>query len=145
MLIVMQAHASGEQVDAVCRKIVGLGLTAHVMPGVQRIAIGVTGNQGTINPSALEQMPGIAEIIRVSKPYKLVSREAKPDDTVVRFSGSRASIGGAELAIIAGPCAIESREQALAIAERVHRAGAGFFRGGAFKPRSSPYAFQGLG
>jgi 3-deoxy-7-phosphoheptulonate synthase len=90
-------------------------------------------------------MSGVQEVIRVTKPYKLVSRDIKEENTVVRFAGSDATIGGPELAIIAGPCAIESREQAFAIAERVQRAGAQFFRGGAYKPRTSPYSFQGLG
>jgi 3-deoxy-7-phosphoheptulonate synthase len=144
MLVVMQAGATPEQVDAVCRRIQELGYVAHNMPGAQRTAIGITGNRGTVDPAALEEMPGVGEVIRVSKPYKLVSREAKPDDTVIRFPGSDAVIGGRELAVIAGPCSVESREQALATAERVHRAGARFFRGGAFKPRTSPYTFQGL-
>ena len=90
-------------------------------------------------------MPGVQEVIRVTKPYKLVSRDIKPDNTVVRFAGTDATIGGPSLAIIAGPCGIESREQAFAVAERVARAGAQFFRGGAYKPRTSPYSFQGLG
>jgi 3-deoxy-7-phosphoheptulonate synthase len=89
-------------------------------------------------------MPGVQELIRVSKPYKLVSRDAKPDNTVITFPGSDATVGGHALAIMAGPCGIESREQAFAVAERVHRAGAQFFRGGAYKPRTSPYTFQGL-
>jgi 3-deoxy-7-phosphoheptulonate synthase len=145
MLVVMQAQATEEQVAAVCRKVEALGYRAHPMPGAQRTAVGITGNRGTVDPSAIEEMPGVGEVIRVSKPFKLVSRDAKPDDTVVRFPGSEATIGGSELALIAGPCAIESREQAFATAERVAHAGARFFRGGAFKPRTSPYTFQGLG
>jgi 3-deoxy-7-phosphoheptulonate synthase len=90
-------------------------------------------------------MAGVQEVIRVSKPYKLVSRDLKEDNTVIRFAGTEATIGGTGLAIVAGPCAVESREQAFAVAERVHRAGAQFFRGGAYKPRTSPYSFQGLG
>jgi 3-deoxy-7-phosphoheptulonate synthase len=93
----------------------------------------------------LEALSGVAEVIRVSKAYKLASREVKEEDTVIRFAGTNAAIGGGSLAIIAGPCSIESREQAFAIAEQVAAAGAQFFRGGAFKPRTSPYAFQGLG
>ena len=144
MLVVMQAGATPQQVDAVCKRIEELGYVAHNMPGAQRTAIGITGNRGTIDPAAIEELPGVGEVIRVSKPYKLVSREVKPDDTVIRFPGTDATIGGHELAVIAGPCSVESREQALATAERVHRAGARFFRGGAFKPRTSPYTFQGL-
>src|ERR1700685_2121104 len=94
---------------------------------------------------ATEGMPGVQEVIRVSKPYKLVSRDTKPDNTVIKFPNSQVTIGGHDLAVIAGPCAIESREQAFAVAERVARAGAQFFRGGAYKPRTSPYSFQGLG
>jgi 3-deoxy-7-phosphoheptulonate synthase len=145
MLIVMQAHATEEQVRAVCERIESLGYRAHSIPGAQRTAIGITGNQGEVETGGLEEMPGVGEVIRVTKPYKLVSRDLKDDDTVVRFPGSSATIGGRDLAVMAGPCAIESREQALAVAERVQRAGTQFFRGGAYKPRTSPYSFQGLG
>jgi 3-deoxy-7-phosphoheptulonate synthase len=144
MLVVMQAHATEEQVRAVCQKIEALGLRAHAMPGAQRTAIGITGNQGAVEAGTLDEMPGVQEVIAVSKPYKLVSRDVKEENTVISFPGSEASVGGHTLAVMAGPCAIESREQAFAVAERVHRAGAQFFRGGAYKPRTSPYAFQGL-
>jgi 3-deoxy-7-phosphoheptulonate synthase len=145
MLVVMQSHATDEQVRDVCKKIESLGYRAHPMPGEQRTAIGITGNAGVVEPGTLDEMPGVQELIRVSKPYKLVSRDVKPDNTVITFPGSDATIGGPALAIMAGPCGIESREQAFAVAERVHRAGAQFFRGGAYKPRTSPYTFQGLG
>ena len=145
MLVVMQAHASEEQVRAVCQKIEELGYRAHAMPGAQRTAIGITGNKAEVEPGTLEEMPGVQELIRVSKPYKLVSRDVKEENTVISFPGTNATFGGPGLAIIAGPCAIESREQAFAVAERVQRAGAQFFRGGAYKPRTSPYSFQGLG
>jgi 3-deoxy-7-phosphoheptulonate synthase len=145
MLVVMKAQASQEEVRAVCDHIEAMGYRAHPMPGAQRTAIGITGNQGEIDRGNLEEMSGVAEVIRVSKPYKLVSRDVKEDDTVIRFAGTNATIGGVNLAMIAGPCAIESREQAFAIAEKVAEAGAQFFRGGAYKPRTSPYAFQGLG
>jgi 3-deoxy-7-phosphoheptulonate synthase len=145
MLVVMQAHASEEQVRGVCQKIESLGYRAHAIPGAERTAIGITGNHGEVEPGSLEEMPGVQEVIRVTKPYKLVSRDIKENNTILRFPRSRATIGGHELAIIAGPCSIESREQAFAIAERVSRAGAQFFRGGAYKPRTSPYSFQGLG
>jgi 3-deoxy-7-phosphoheptulonate synthase len=145
MLVVMQAHASEEQVRAVCQKIEALGYRAHSIPGAERTAIGITGNKGEVEPGTLEEMSGVQEVIRVTKPYKLVSRDIKEDNTVVRFAGSDATIGGPRLAVIAGPCAIENREQAFAVAERVSRAGAQFFRGGAYKPRTSPYSFQGLG
>ena len=145
MLVVMKAHATEEQVRAVCEKIESLGYRAHPMPGAQRTAIGVTGNKGAVEPGTLEEMSGVQEVIQVSKPYKLVSRDAKEEDTVIRFAGSDGSFGGRDLGIVAGPCSIESREQAFTVAERVAKAGARFFRGGAYKPRTSPYAFQGLG
>ncbi|MGB9073595.1 MAG: 3-deoxy-7-phosphoheptulonate synthase [Terriglobales bacterium] len=145
MLVVMQAQATEEQVRAVCQKIESLGYRAHSIPGAQRTAIGITGNQGEVDPGALEEMSGVQEVIRVSKPYKLVSRDTKPDTTVIKFPGSSVTIGGSSLAIVAGPCAIENRDQAFTIAERVARAGAQFFRGGAYKPRTSPYSFQGMG
>jgi len=145
MLVVMKAQATEEQVRSVCQKIENLGYRAHAMPGTQRTAIGITGNKGEVEQGTLEEMPGVQEVIKVSKPYKLVSRDVKEDNTVIRFPGTDAAIGGRGLAIVAGPCAIESREQAFAVAERVHRAGAQFFRGGAYKPRTSPYSFQGLG
>ncbi|MHB8302456.1 MAG: 3-deoxy-7-phosphoheptulonate synthase [Acidobacteriaceae bacterium] len=145
MLIVMKKQASAEEVRAVCDHIESLGFRPHPLPGAQRTAIGITGNQGAISPGAFEELSGVAEVIRVSKPYKLVSRDVKEDDTVIHFAGTDASIGGKNLAIMAGPCSIETREQAFAIAEQVAAAGAQFFRGGAYKPRTSPYAFQGLG
>jgi len=145
MLVVMKAQATPEQIQAVCDHIEQLGFRAHPMPGAQRTAIGVTGNQGEVDRGNLEELSGVAEVIAVSKPYKLASRDVKEEDTIIRFEGTDAQIGGRSLAIVAGPCSIESREQAFAIAERVSAAGAQFFRGGAYKPRTSPYAFQGLG
>jgi 3-deoxy-7-phosphoheptulonate synthase len=145
MLVVMRAQATEDQVRAVCQKIESLGYRAHSMPGAQRTAIGITGNKGEVEAGTLEEMPGVQEVIRVSKPYKLVSRDTKPDNTVIKFPNSLVTIGGKDLAIVAGPCGIESRDQAFATAERVARAGAQFFRGGAYKPRTSPYSFQGLG
>src|SRR5436189_5869595 len=143
MLIVMKSDATEAQIESVVRVIEDLGYRAHTMPGATRTAIGITGNQTAVDPSHFENMPGVAEAIRVSKPYKLISLDLRPEKTVVRVGD--AAIGGDELAIIAGPCAIESRAQAFAIAEAVRRSGARFFRGGAYKPRTSPYAFQGLG
>jgi 3-deoxy-7-phosphoheptulonate synthase len=145
MLIVMKKQASEEEIRAVCEHVEALGFRPHPMPGAQRTAIGITGNQGTVDQGTLEELSGVDEVIRVSKPYKLVSREVKEEDTVIRFAGTNASIGGKNLAIMAGPCSIETREQAFAVAEQVAAAGAHFFRGGAYKPRTSPYAFQGLG
>src|SRR5512142_870773 len=150
MLVVMQAHATEEQVRAVCQKVESLGFRAHSIPGAQRTAIGITGNQGEVNPAPLEELPGVQEVIRVSKPYKLVSKDIKEDKTVVKFppltaAHEEASIGGQELGIIAGPCAIENHDQAFAVPERVAKQGVKVFRGGAYKPRTSPYTFQGLG
>ena len=143
MLIVMKADATEPQIQAVVRVIEDLGFKAHPMPGATRTAIGITGNQGAVDPTHFETMPGVAEAIRVSKPYKLITLDLRPEKTVVRVGD--AAIGGDEFSIIAGPCAIESRNQAFAVAEAIRRSGARFFRGGAFKPRTSPYAFQGLG
>ena len=144
MLVVMKAQATPEEIQAVCDHIVQLGFRPHPLPGAQRTAIGITGNQGEANRGNLESLSGVAEVIRVSKAYKLASRDVKEEDTVVRFPGG-AAIGGRNLAVVAGPCSIESREQAFAIAEQIAASGAQFFRGGAYKPRTSPYAFQGLG
>ncbi|MGH9393659.1 MAG: 3-deoxy-7-phosphoheptulonate synthase [Terriglobales bacterium] len=144
MLVVMQAAATAEQIDAVCRLVTALGLRPHAIAGANRTAIGITGNRGAVEPAALEEMAGVGEVIIVTKPYKLVSRDLKPDTTVIRFPGFEATIGGPELAIVAGPCAIETRAQALETAAAVQAAGAHFFLGGAFKPRTSPYSFQGL-
>jgi 3-deoxy-7-phosphoheptulonate synthase len=139
----MKADATDGQVEAVVRVIEELGYRAHPMPGASRTAIGITGNQGAVDASHFENLPGVSEAVRVSKPYKLVTLDIRSDKTVVRVGD--ATIGGDELAIIAGPCAVESHAQAFAVAEAVRRSGAKFFRGGAFKPRTSPYAFQGLG
>jgi 3-deoxy-7-phosphoheptulonate synthase len=139
----MKTDATEQEIEGVVAVINELGLRAHPMPGATRTAIGITGNQGAVDVSRFENLPGVAEAIRVSKPYKLISLDLRPEKTIVRVGD--ATIGGEELAIIAGPCAIESRAQAFAIAETVRRSGARFFRGGAYKPRTSPYAFQGLG
>ena len=143
MLIVMKAEATDAQVEEVLQIIRDLGYKPHPMPGETRTAIGITGNQGTIDPVHFENLAGVAEAIRVSKPYKLVGRDLKHDDTIVRLGD--AEIGGPEPAIIAGPCAVESHKQTMEIAEIIAAAGVKFFRGGAYKPRTSPYSFQGLG
>jgi len=147
MLIVMGSHATEEQVRAVCDKVEALGLKAHPIPGTVRTAIGITGNNGAVDLGILESLPGVVECIPVSKPYKLVSRDAKEEDTVLRIPtpSGEVTFGGAAVAMVAGPCAIESREQAFTVAERVKAAGARLFRGGAYKPRTSPYSFQGMG
>src|SRR5947208_8714347 len=143
MLIVMKSSATAREVDAVVNVIEGIGLRAHPMPGATRTAVGITGNQGVIERRRFEDLPGVAEVIRVTKPYKLITLDLRPEKTVVRVGD--ATIGGSELAIIAGPCAIENRDQAFAVAEAVQQSGARFFRGSVWKPRTSPYTFQGLG
>ena len=143
MLIVMKTDATQSQIDEVVKVINELGFRGHPLPGAQRTAIGITGNQGAVGATRFENMPGVAEVIRVTKPYKLITLDLRPEKTIVRVGD--ATIGGEELAIIAGPCAVESRDQTFAIAETVKSSGARFFRGGAFKPRTSPYSFQGLG
>ena len=143
MLIVMKPDATDQQVETVLELIRALGYKPHPMPGATRTAIGITGNQGAIDPGHFENLEGVAEAIRVSKPYKLVSRDLKHDDTVIRVGD--VEIGGPEPVIIAGPCAVESFEQTMEIAEIVSSCGVKLFRGGAFKPRTSPYSFQGHG
>src|SRR6202030_2402368 len=147
MLVVMQSHATEEQIRAVCDRIESLGFKAHPIPGAVRTAIGITGNTGAVDIGSLESMPGVGECIPVSKPYKLVSRDIKEENTIVRIltPAGEVTFGGPAVAMVAGPCAIESREQAFIVAERVKAAGARLFRGGAYKPRTSPYSFQGLG
>jgi 3-deoxy-7-phosphoheptulonate synthase len=143
MLIVMKMDAAPAQVEGVVQKIEAHGLKAHPIPGAQRTAIGITGNIGVLDRALFASMPGVLEVIRVSHPYKLVSREFRPQDTVVEIGGVR--IGGPDFVVIAGPCSVESYEQTLRIAQRVKAAGAHLLRGGAYKPRTSPYSFQGLG
>jgi 3-deoxy-7-phosphoheptulonate synthase len=143
MLIVMDAGASAEDIARVVDTVQSLGLQAHPIPGAQRTAIGITGNRGTVDRGAFENLPGVTEVIPVSAPYKLVSREAKRENTVVSIGGVQ--VGGKKLAVAAGPCAVESEARAVEIGRLVHEAGANLYRGGAFKPRTSPYSFQGLG
>lgn len=143
MLIVMQASAGAGEIERVIEAVEATGLRAHPLPGATRTAIGITGNQGAIDRRQFENLPGVAEVIRVTKPYKLITLDLRPEKTVVQIGD--ATIGGEEFAIIAGPCAIENREQAMIVAEAVHKSGARFFRGGIWKPRTSPYTFQGLG
>lgn len=144
MLIVMKARALESDIERVIETIEKLGFTAHPIAGANRTAIAVTGNKGSIDPTNFENLPNVAEAIRVTKPYKLVSKNPTLEKSVVKI-GNASIGGGGNLAIIAGPCAIENAEQALTVAEAVAKSGARFFRGGAFKPRTSPYAFQGMG
>jgi 3-deoxy-7-phosphoheptulonate synthase len=143
MLIVMESGATEEQIRSVIDRIQSLGLRAHPIPGAERTAIGITGNRGSLDPAEFEILPGVQEAIRVTKPYKLVSREVKAADSIIQVGGR--PVGGPRLTIIAGPCAVESEARTLAIAREVAGAGADLFRAGAFKPRTSPYSFQGLG
>lgn len=143
MLIVMKSEATQSDIDRVVEVIERLGLRGHPMPGEGRTAIGITGNKGSIDPAHFENLPGVAEAIRVTKPYKLISRDLRREKSVVKVGN--AAIGDGSLAMIAGPCAVENREQVIQAAEAVAASGAKFFRGGAFKPRTSPYAFQGMG
>ena len=142
MLIVMGSDATPAQITAVSERVRELGFTPNEIPGAVRIAIGVTGNSGALDPGLFNRMPGVQEAVVVSRPYKLVSREVKPDDTVIEVLGTR--IGGGALTVMAGPCSVESREQTLTTAHHVRKHGATVLRGGAFKPRTSPYDFQGL-
>jgi len=143
MLVVMKNDATEAQVQAVIREIESSGYRGIPMPGAQRTAVCIIGNQGPVDDSRLLVMDGVKETIRVTKPYKLVSRETHPQPTVIAIGDIK--IGGGKPVVMAGPCAVESEEQALTIARLVKKCGAQVFRGGAFKPRTSPYSFQGLG
>ena len=143
MLVVMRDHATTAEIDHVVHHLHEAGAEAHLSAGEVKTIIGVIGDREVIYSLEMEGLPGVEQVIRVLKPYKLVSRDFQPDDTVVTVKGS--SIGGGALALIAGPCSIESEEQVMRTAEAVKAAGATMLRGGAYKPRSSPYAFQGMG
>lgn len=143
MLIVMEQNATSEQIDAVVSSIENRGYTARPIPGGERVSIGILHNKGAVDASMFRGLPGVKEVIPVTRPYKLVSREFKREDSLVPVG--EVVIGKGNFAMIAGPCAIESEAQAMATAQVVQEAGAQIFRGGAFKPRTSPYSFQGLG
>ena len=143
MLIVMKPDATESELERVLEVIDHLGFKAHAMPGSNRTAIGITGNKGSVDPAHFENLDGVADAIRVTKPYKLISKDLRPDKSIIKVGN--ATIGGGDLAMIAGPCAVETVEQVFTVAEAVAKSGAKFFRGGAFKPRTSPYAFQGKG
>jgi 3-deoxy-7-phosphoheptulonate synthase len=144
MLVVMSHDATGEQVARVVQVIEEMGYQARAMPGAQRTSVGLVGNDGRVDGSRLESLGGVAEVIHVTKPYKQVSREWRPENTLVTIAPG-VVFGGAEIPIIAGPCSVESEEQIVLAARQVRDAGGAALRGGAYKPRSSPYAFQGLG
>lgn len=143
MLVVMRSHATPEQVEAAVAEIRALGLDPHPMPGPTRTAIGITGNTGTVDARGLGALPGVAELIRVTKPYKLASREMKAEDTLV--STPFAAIGPPGFAVVAGPCSVEDEDVVFRTADFLASRGVKLMRAGAFKPRSSPYSFQGLG
>ncbi len=143
MLVVMNSHATQEQVDQVVGAIRRMNLTPHPMPGVTRTAIGITGNVGAIDPRTLEVLPGVMELIRVTKPYKLASREMHEEDTIVRLP--QTTFGPVTFTLIAGPCSVENEDMIHRTAEFLMGRGVRLMRAGAFKPRTSPYAFQGLG
>ncbi len=142
MLILLKTDASRQEIETVKNRVVELGFTPHEIPGVQRVAIGVTGNKEKVAPDNFLTLPGVVDVVSVSKPFKLVGRDFKPENTIVNVGG--VMFGGNQLQVIAGPCSVESRDQILEVADVVKQSGAKLLRGGAFKPRSSPYAFQGL-
>lgn len=142
MLIVMKPNATPEDVERVKEKVRSLGFSPHSIPGASRIAIGVTGNKGPLDPFLFLSLPGVGDAIRVTNPFKLVSREVNEEDTVIDVGG--VPLGGPSVSVIAGPCSVESKDQILEAARIVKAAGAVFLRGGAYKPRTSPYEFQGL-
>jgi 3-deoxy-7-phosphoheptulonate synthase len=144
MLVVMQSDATQTQIDTVCRVIGEMGYKAVPMPGGQRTAIGLVGNDGKVDDSQIVGLSGVAQVIHVSKPFKQVSREWKPETTQVQLAPG-VVVGGTDVVVIAGPCSVESEQQIVTAARAVRAAGATALRGGAFKPRSSPYSFQGLG
>jgi 3-deoxy-7-phosphoheptulonate synthase len=143
MLIVMDKDATEAQIQGVVAKIESLGFEAQPMPGGERVAVAVLRNPGPVDPAHFLDMPGVIQAIPVSRPYKLVSREMKREDTIIHLPGL--DVGRGHFVVIAGPCAVESETQALTIARYVKDAGARIFRGGAYKPRTSPYSYQGLG
>jgi 3-deoxy-7-phosphoheptulonate synthase len=143
MLIVMDRTATDAMVTKVCEEVEKMGLKAHPMSGSIRIAIGVTGNDYAIDADRIASLPGVNDIVHVTPPYRLAGRNGRPDNTLVKIGD--VSVGGPEFTVIAGPCSVETEEQCFTIAEQVAEAGAKIFRGGAFKPRTSPYSFQGLG
>ncbi|MCW5861222.1 MAG: 3-deoxy-7-phosphoheptulonate synthase, partial [Caldilineales bacterium] len=143
MVIVMKPNSTAAEIGAVIARVQEFGATPHPIYGVERTVVAVVGETRYVDREAFLIMPGVEQITRISAPYKLASRESHPDDTVIRLNG--VSIGGRELVVMAGPCSVESREQLLETAQAVKEAGAQILRGGAFKPRTSPYSFQGLG
>ncbi|MCH7521485.1 MAG: 3-deoxy-7-phosphoheptulonate synthase [Candidatus Marinimicrobia bacterium] len=143
MIVIMDVHATEKDLERLNERIRELGYTPHTIRGDDRLVVGITGNTGTEGRMHLEGLPGVLQVIRITKPYKLASRETKPENSVVDVGGVK--FGDGNLVVCAGPCAVETREQTIRIAKIVADRGAHLLRGGAFKPRTSPYAFQGLG
>lgn len=143
MILILKSNATGDQIDHVLERVEALGLQHHLSRGTYRTIVGIIGDEEKLQAEPLRAIPGVSEVIPVLPPYKLASRDAHPEPSVVDVSGVK--IGGGNLGMIAGPCSVEDRDRMFRIAERVARSGANLFRGGAFKPRTSPYAFQGMG
>ncbi len=142
MVVVMKLNTNAEQIATLDKRLKASGYQTHLIRGAKRIVIGAVGDRRPVEPAELESMPGVEKVLRIMKPYKLVSREVQETDTIIKIGGLE--IGGDKLTVIAGPCAVESQEQLLAAAQAVRRSGANVLRGGAYKPRTSPYSFQGL-
>jgi 3-deoxy-7-phosphoheptulonate synthase len=145
MIIIMRPDATDEQVTHVVEKLKQHGFGIHLSQGVERTVIGAIGDKSVIEIETIQMLPGVSEIVPIRKPYKLVSREFNPNDTVVKISPDLSIGGDRKIAIIAGPCSVEGKKEIIEIAKKVKEAGADALRGGAYKPRTSPYAFQGLG
>ena len=143
MIIVVKPEATQQEVDHIIEKVKSFGLSVHISKGAERTIIGAIGDEDILRNQPLEALPGVEKVLPILKPYKLVSRDFKRENSIIKINGQ--SVGGKRLAIMAGPCSVENRELTLEIAREVKKAGANFLRGGAFKPRTSPYAFQGLG
>lgn len=145
MLVLMNSDHSDADLKGVISRIESLGFKAHVIPGAQSTAVGITGNSGPLDRGQFESLSGVHKAVSISKPYKLAGRDFQQEDTVITVAGTDTRIGADTFVVMAGPCAVESEEQTIRIAKAVKKGGAHFLRGGAFKPRTSPYSFQGLG
>src|SRR2546423_6462996 len=144
MIVAMQEVASEEQIQKVIDRLINRGFEVHRAPGARQTVLGAVGARHEFDIRDIQVLPGVSEVHRISSPYKLVARSFRPEGTQVKFANG-VVVGGDEVVIMAGPCSVESREQLFSVAETVSKAGARFLRGGAFKPRSSPYSFQGMG
>ncbi len=143
MILILKSNATDQQIDHVLKRVEALGLQHHLSRGTHRTIVGIIGDEDLLREEPLRAIPGVAQVVPVMPPYKLASRDAHPESSVVNVSGTK--IGGGHLGMIAGPCSVEDRDRMFRIAQRVSESGANLFRGGAFKPRTSPYAYQGMG